>query len=94
MSADLYWIAYDLSDNRERTKTVRVAKRYGMRLQKSVFACVLDKRKLRRLRTEMESLQLRSGFVAIVRIAENSPFVALGNVPPGIDERGIYAFVM
>ena len=41
-----YWLVYDISNDKERTRVERCVSRYGQRLQKSVFHCVLDARRL------------------------------------------------
>jgi CRISPR-associated endonuclease Cas2 len=70
MSVRQYWIAYDIGDNRERTRVERCLSRYGQRLQKSVFHCVLDGERLGRLKGELEALACRSGNIVLAALAE------------------------
>ena len=38
----LYLICYDIVNNRRRNKVAKLLETYGLRVQKSVFECVLD----------------------------------------------------
>ena len=46
-------IAYDISDNRTRTKMFKLLKEMGLNTQKSVFECELE-------RAELQSFQLKA----------------------------------
>ena len=70
MSAAAYWVAYDISNDRERTRVERTLSRYGSRLQKSVFRCVLDRARCERLLQELERLAIKSGQVVCVPVQE------------------------
>lgn len=52
-----YWIIYDISKDRTRTKIATACKRVGMkRVQKSVFLGKIKKKTLARLRTDFNRL--------------------------------------
>ena len=51
-----YLISYDISDTRRRFALVRLLKRHGVRIQKSVFECQL---------TEREASDLRAAVLAL-----------------------------
>lgn len=60
-------LCYDLSDDRERARVERLAERFGIRLQKSVFWCVLaDSVQRRLLETALRELCPRSGSVLLI----------------------------
>ncbi|WP_240098376.1 CRISPR-associated endonuclease Cas2 [Thermomonas flagellata] len=82
MSIHQYWIAYDLSDDRERARVERCLLRYGQRLQKSVFHCVLDRQRLSRLEGELRALGCGSGAIAVAVLAE--PARVLGTAGPDV----------
>ena len=43
-------VAYDIVENKRRTKIMKTLKGYGFHVQKSVFECFLNERQLLRLR--------------------------------------------
>lgn len=46
-----YLICYDIVNDRRRTKVAHLLERYGLRVQHSVFECVLDERQFETLQT-------------------------------------------
>ena len=59
----MYLIAYDISDPRRLRRVAKLLNRFGVRIQKSVFACDIDdrrygdlKRRLREYRHEGDSI--------------------------------------
>lgn len=68
MTLRRYWLAYDVSDNRERALVERCADRYGQRLQKSVFLCVLDEARFSALRTELAAMNCKTGTIALAAL--------------------------
>lgn len=79
-----YWIAYDISNDRERTRTERCIARYGRRLQKSVFHCVLDTNRLDQLKGELEALGCRSGSIILAALAEPADISHIGTADTSI----------
>jgi CRISPR-associated protein Cas2 len=49
-------IAYDIEENRRRTKVMSALKDYGLRVQYSVFECDLDAARLQILKDRLEPL--------------------------------------
>jgi hypothetical protein len=86
----LYWVAYDIGDDRERRRVERCLARRGQRLQKSLFACVLDEARLRALQADLQALPLRTGQVVLAGLA-TVPVLAAG-AQPGPTAEG-WAFV-
>jgi len=43
-------VAYDIVDNKRRTKLMKLMKGYGFHVQKSVFECFLNERQLQKLK--------------------------------------------
>lgn len=92
MSIHRYWIAYDISEDRERTRVERCLLRYGQRLQKSVFCCVLDGQRLDRLKGELEALGCRSGHIILAAtVADPSLSACIGHEQVRMQEE--WAFV-
>jgi CRISPR-associated endoribonuclease Cas2 len=78
MTISWYWLVYDISNNRERRQVERCASRYGQRLQKSVFVCVLNRERERRLLAELEGLGCTSGSVVLAELAKPSRLAGVG----------------
>lgn len=49
-------VAYDIADDRRRTRVARLLEGYGERVQKSVFECELDPQRETALRLVLSSL--------------------------------------
>ncbi len=49
-------VAYDIVDDRKRTQVAKLMKQYGVRVQKSVFECILDDRRYLRMKEQIEKL--------------------------------------
>ena len=49
-------ISYDIIDDKRRLKVAKVLEDYGIRVQYSVFECILDEAKLREMRENLVSL--------------------------------------
>lgn len=65
----LVLVAYDITDPRRLYRTARLLRRYGHRVQQSVFECHLDARTVPRLVVELEGLiDARVDRVAIYRL--------------------------
>jgi CRISPR-associated protein Cas2 len=52
-----WWVIYDITKNRARTRTASLCKRFGLRrVQKSVFLGALKHKRMNQLRTEINRL--------------------------------------
>ncbi len=49
-------VAYDIVDDRKRLRVAKLMKQYGVRVQKSVFECILDDRRYLRMKEQIEKL--------------------------------------
>jgi CRISPR-associated protein Cas2 len=49
-------VAYDIVDDRKRLRVAKLMKQYGVRVQKSVFECILDDRRYLKMKAEIEKL--------------------------------------
>jgi len=81
-----YAVAYDISDDGERTRVEQLLLNYGFRIQKSVFECRLTRSRLRHLLRQLEQLQVQTGFVKVYRIDRQFRPRVIGNAPPHPDE--------
>lgn len=52
----MFVVAYDISNDRRRTRLFKTLKRYGMAVQESVFECHLTADQFIRMRREVESV--------------------------------------
>ncbi len=86
MTIRQYWVAYDISEDRERIKVERCVARYGQRLQKSLFHCVLDTRRLSLLQGELEALNCQSGSVILAALADPSQLTSIGKNSVNLEE--------
>lgn len=48
-----YLICYDIVNDRRRNKTAHLLEGYGLRVQKSVFECVINEKQLEMLRRKL-----------------------------------------
>jgi CRISPR-associated protein Cas2 len=87
-----YAVAYDLSDDRERSRVDKVLKGWGHRAQKSVFLVLTSRYGLKQLRAELEVLKLESGTVLILRLQNDVDPVAVGQ--PFADPDAEIAYVV
>lgn len=92
MSVRQYWVAYDIGDDRERARVERCISRYGQRLQKSVFHCVLDAERLARLKGELEAIGCRSGAIALAALAEPAEISRMGKGAPMFAEDWAFTY--
>jgi len=49
-------VAYDIVDDRKRLRVAKLMKSYGVRVQKSVFECILDDRRYLKMKEQVEKL--------------------------------------
>jgi CRISPR-associated protein Cas2 len=56
-------VSYDIVDDKRRSKVAKLVQRYGQRVQKSVFDCLLDEQRL---------LELRGKVSLLIDLAEDS----------------------
>lgn len=90
MSIHQYWVAYDLSDDRERVRVERCVSRYGERLQKSLFVCVLDMQRHLKLQGELEALRCSSGSVVLAPITNPAKVLTIGQQHPCLHEDWVF----
>ena len=61
----MYVVAYDISDNRERSKTVGVIEQYCRRIQKSVWVSDLTAGDMREMKAKLRELGIGTGIIDI-----------------------------
>jgi len=53
----MFWIVcYDITDDKRRTKVVKIMESYGMRAQYSVFECDMSDRQQMRMKAQLEKV--------------------------------------
>lgn len=73
-----YLVCYDVTEDRERNRVVKVVEAYGLRIQFSVFECRLSRSALGELRRQLEALKLTTGGVAICRLDDRARRYQIG----------------
>ncbi|MFN3477430.1 MAG: CRISPR-associated endonuclease Cas2 [Candidatus Methylomirabilales bacterium] len=64
-------VAYDIADDGRRLRVATTLKDYGERVQRSVFECLLDERKLQSLIREVTPLiELEEDSIRLYRLCE------------------------
>lgn len=87
--APLYVVAYDISDNKERTKVDNVLHNFGFRVQKSVYECRLTRAGKKQLFGQLEKLGIESGHIRCYAVASEK-ITKIGDAPPDFDDEYIY----
>jgi CRISPR-associated protein Cas2 len=73
-----YAVAYDVSDDHERREVDRLLKGWGQRVQKSVFLVATTRTGEKRLKTELDKLDLKTGTVLLFRLQTGVPVASSG----------------
>jgi CRISPR-associated protein Cas2 len=83
MSIDSEYVAaYDISDDRERTRVEKTLKGFGFRIQKSVFECRMKKGDREQLLAKLDRLNIKTGFVKLYRLDPQSKQIDVGELRP------------
>lgn len=85
-----YVVVYDISDDRERIKVDKVLKNYGFRIQKSVFECKLNEFLKKKLISELQTLNIKTGFIKIYLLTDILDAKTLGTPAPSIDDKDAF----
>ncbi|MDI6714686.1 MAG: CRISPR-associated endonuclease Cas2 [Thermodesulfovibrio sp.] len=85
-----YVVVYDISDDKERAKVDKVLKKYGFRVQKSVFECKLTTALKRQLIEQLRELKIQTGFIKIYLLTDIVDAKTMGNPPPSIDDKDAF----
>ena len=56
MESQFIVVAYDIRDNRRRTKVFKALKNFGTPVQESVFECVLDKQAFQSMKSKVNQV--------------------------------------
>ncbi len=83
---DEYVVAYDISCDKERGRVDKVLKKYGFRIQKSVFECKLTKAQKEKLLHQLRKLNIKTGFIKIYLLTDIVDSQTIGKPLPSIDE--------
>jgi len=67
MRTGRYVVAYDISCNKERSRTDKILKGFGFRRQKSVFECVLSETDKKKLLDKLSKLRIQTGFIKVYK---------------------------
>lgn len=68
MSALYVVVAYDIEDDRRRTRIARILEGYGERVQWSVFECHIEERHLQRLVRTLERVMCPGDAIRVYRM--------------------------
>jgi len=89
----LHLVAYDIEDDRERMRTGKLLEGFGQRVQKSVFECPLDRRRLREMEDALRGLGLKTGFILVYRLNKHARRRLYGHAP-ALSDSDEHAFVI
>lgn len=78
MTISWYWLVYDISNDRERRRVEQCVSRYGQRLQKSVFVCVLNREREGQLLSDLAGLGCNTGSVVLAELAKPPRLAGVG----------------
>lgn len=70
-------VAYDIEDNRIRSRLARYLLTLGIRLQKSVFAIEVERHNFEKLKNRLYSLAGKEGKIVVFRLCEGCQQKAL-----------------
>lgn len=90
MTTCAYWVAYDISDDKQRSRVERCVSRYGQRLQKSVFVCVLNTQRHALLLADLHGLGTLKGSVMIGRLADANEVSCVGKSIAHLTENWVF----
>lgn len=85
-----YLIVYDITSDKERARVNKILIGYGIRVQKSVFECKLNKGLKANLTKKLEDINIKTGHISFYRIAGNSKKTNIGNRPYSADDDYVY----
>ena len=92
----VYWVIYDISENKSRTKIANLCKDYGLeRVQESSFLGVLSRNKAEMLALEIEKHISKSDKVFVVPAGkeEFAKKIVFGNLDNSIAEKRNVIFI-
>ncbi len=67
----LYVIAYDISDDRRRTKVAKEMENWGVRIQYSLFECDLDSTRVAQLTERLYELTIDEDQIRVYRLCQS-----------------------
>lgn len=73
-----YLVIYDISNDKNRRKIVKLLETYGCRVQYSAFECILNLRTKKLLITELEKIMLKGDSVRIYKLPASVYIVGKG----------------
>lgn len=71
-------IAYDISEDKERSKVEKILKGWGHRAQKSVFLVTTTRSGMRTLQRALEKAQPKSGTILVLRLQSGVEPLSIG----------------
>lgn len=74
-------IVYDIPDNKRRNRLAKYLLGYGIRVQKSVFECILDNKKYDKLCKEIPKFLRENDLLKIYKIYGRTNYKSWGNHP-------------
>lgn len=79
-------VIYDISNNRDRLKMVKLLQSYGFRVQKSAFEALLNTRKFEKLKNEIQKIINENDNIKIYRLKGVSETFSFGTAKDIQDE--------
>ena len=75
----MYLVTYDITEPGRLRRVAKVLKRYGLRVQKSVFECEIDERLYKELRTRLERILKDDDSILCYRLFQSTQKEELGS---------------
>ena len=73
---DIYFISYDITSNKLRSKIEKKLKNYGSRVQYSIFRCIANTEQIAKISTALENiLKIQERL-----ISESDSIIIIGNI--------------
>lgn len=89
-----YVVAYDVSDDRRRTKVVKVMQKYGKRINLSVFECMLSDSQFKTLKESIMKVSDRKNDHILVYPLCLNCFIKIESLAGGLSETWGKVFVV
>ena len=89
-----YVVAYDVSDDRRRTKVVKVMQKYGKRINLSVFECMLSDSQFKTLKESIMKVSDRKNDHILVYPLCLNCFTKIESLAGGLSETWGKVFVV
>lgn len=86
MNRRLYVFAYDIGDNKRRSRVRRLLRAYAVGGQKSLFECLLSVSERESLCNELKAVLDKGDKVVVALLPDNGEYLPFGRAKPLVSE--------